>query len=379
MKRLFSRGPSVGVVIPAYDVERYLDECVGSLVTQSHRRWQAVIVDDGSTDRTGQKADTWASRDHRISVVHQPNAGLGAARNVGASLVGGDYLYFLDSDDLLNGSDALATLVASLEESGSDFATSSILWWRSKHNSDFDGPMDEPPWMRRLHNPPLRAARVDDRAEILGDVFAWNKLFRRSWWDDRGLAWPEGTRYEDQPTTTRAFLGGTFDVLSARTYLWRIREGSITQTRASSVQDLADRWETKRQSLASVRAYGSAEVEEVFVDRVLAGDLWRYFLLVPGATEEWWRLLRAGVLELWGTRSLAHSGLPPVHRLAGWLVAEDRRADVIALMEWVATLDGPAPRVQDVATGAWRLSVPHSVVDETTVAPEALALRDHEV
>jgi hypothetical protein len=52
---------------------------------------------------------------------------------------------------------------------------------------------------------------------------------------------------------------------------------------------------------------------------------------------------------------------------------------VASLMEWVAGLDGPAPRVQDVGTGAWRLSVPHAVVDETTVAPEALALRDHEV
>jgi len=112
---------------------------------------------------------------------------------------------------------------------------------------------------------------------------------------------------------------------------------------------------------------------------VLAGDLWRYFLLVPGCTPEWWRLLRSGVLELWGRRSLVHSGLPPVHRLAGWLVEQDRRADVTALMEWVAVLDGPAPRVQDVATGAWRLSVPPSVLDETTVVPEALALRDHEI
>jgi CDP-glycerol glycerophosphotransferase len=121
------------------------------------------------------------------------------------------------------------------------------------------------------------------------------------------------------------------------------------------------------------------EVEEVFVDRVLAGDLWRYFLLVPGASEEWWRLLRAGVLELWGQRSLVHSGLPPVHRLAGWLVEQDRRADVSALMAWAASLDGPAPRAQDIATGAWRIVVPPSVLDETTVAPEALALRGHEV
>ena len=58
---------------------------------------------------------------------------------------------------------------------------------------------------------------------------------------------------------------------------------------------------------------------------------------------------------------------------------EDRRADVTALMEWVAGLDGPAPRVQDVATGAWRLSIPHAVLDETTVDPAALVLRDHEL
>jgi CDP-glycerol glycerophosphotransferase len=318
-----------------------------------------------------------AGRDRRISVVHQPNAGLGAARNAGLAHVGGDYLAFLDSDDLLQPT-ALATLVGSLEASGSDFATASVLQWASTDDGGPDGPQTEPPWMRRLHRPPLRGARIEQRPELLGDVFAWNKLFRRAWWDSLGLTWPEGVRYEDQPTTTRAFLGGTFDVLTEPTYLWRIREGSITQTRAT-VQDLADRWETKRMALASVREHGSAEVEQVFVDRVLAGDLWRYFLLVPGCTPEWWRLLRSGVLEIWGRRTLVESGLPPVHRLAGWLVAEDRRAEVTALMEWFSGLDGPAPRVQDVSTGRWRLAVPDSVLDETTVDPAALALRDHEV
>lgn len=375
--RLFSRAPLVGVVIPAWGVEEWLDDCIRSLLAQTHTRWEAVVVDDGSVDRTGEIADEWARRDVRISVVHTVNGGLGAARNLGTQHVRGDYLAFLDSDDLLQPT-AFTNLVGSLEESGSDFATGSILWWLSKKNSDVDGPMDEPPWMKRLHNPPERGVRIEQRPELLGDVFAWNKLFRRSWWDAHGLTWPEGVRYEDQPTTTRAFLEGTFDVLAQTTYVWRIREGSITQTRASSVQDLSDRWETKRASLASVRAHGSAEVEAVFVDRVLAGDLWRYFLLVPGASEEWWRLLRAGVLEFWGQRSLVHSGLPPLHRLAGWLVEQDRRPDANALMEWAATLDGPAPRAQDVATGAWRLAVPAWVLDDSTVDPAALALREHE-
>ena len=368
--RLFRMAPLVAVVIPAWGVEDYLDDCVRSLLAQTHTRWEAVIVDDGSLDRTGDIAEEWARRDVRISVVHSVNGGLGAARNLGAQHIGGDYLAFLDSDDVLPPT-AYADLVAALEDSGSDFATGSVVRWEG-------GELIEPPWMRRLHRP-LRGTRIGERPEVLGDVFAWNKLWRRSFWNSAALSWPEGVRYEDQPTTTRAFLVGTFDVLDAVVYHWRIREGSITQTRASSIKDLSDRWETKRQALASVREHGSAEVEEVFVDRVMAGDLWRYFLLVPGASQEWWRLLRGGVLELWGHRSLVHSGLPPVHRLAGWLVEQDRRADVTALMEWAGALDGPAPRAQDIATGVWRIVVPPSVLDETTVAPEALALRSHEL
>jgi len=378
MKRWLSRSPLVGVVVPAYGVERWIDECLGSLVAQEHSRWEAVVVDDGSLDRSGEKAEAWARRDRRIRVVHTANAGLGAARNTGVRHVRGDYLAFLDSDDILQPT-AYASLVGALEESGSDFATSSILWWPSKENSDLDGPLTEPPWMRRLHRPPLRGARIEDRPAILGDVFAWNKLYRRTWWDAHGFSWPEGTRYEDQPVTTRAFLDGTFDVLQETTYLWRVREGSITQTRAT-VADLRDRWATKRVSLTAVREHGSPAVEETFVDEVLAGDLWRYFLLVPGCDDEWWRLLHEGVRELWGDRSLTHSRLAPVHRLAGWLVEQDRRADVVRLMEWFTGLDGErAPRAQDPVTGDWRLAVPAEVLAEGTVDPAALALRPDEV
>ncbi|MCD6639311.1 MAG: glycosyltransferase, partial [Nocardioides sp.] len=332
MKWRRRRGPLVGVVVPAYGVEQWLDACLTSLVEQRHRHWEAVVVDDGSPDRSGEIAEEWARRDSRIRVVHTPNGGLGAARNVGVAHVRGDYLAFLDSDDVLP-PEAYSVLVDALEASGSDFATASVLTWPWT-DDDHHGPLDEPPWMRRLHRPPLRGARVEDRPEILGDVFAWNKMFRRSWWDAAGLAWPEGIRYEDQPTTTRAYLSGRFDVLPEAVYHWRIRSGSITQTRAG-LDDLRDRWETKQMALEAVRDHGSAEVEQVFVDRVMAGDLWRYFLLVPGCDDAWWALLRSGIASLWGERSLVHSGLPPVHRLAGWLVEQDRRDDVVALMRWV--------------------------------------------
>ncbi|MCW2832119.1 MAG: glycosyl transferase, family 2 [Nocardioides sp.] len=366
--------PTVSVVVPAYGVEAYLPACLDSLLAQHWQSWQAIVVDDGSPDRSGEIAEAYASRDARIRVVHVENGGLGSARNVGARHADADFLAFLDSDDVLP-RDALASLTTSLLESGSDFATGSIVRWEQ------DG-LHEPPWMKRLHSP-ARGLRIAERPEILGDVFAWNKVFRRSFWDDSGLDWPEGIRYEDQPTTTRAFMAGTFDVLPAIVYHWRIRDdgSSITQQR-SSVRDLTDRWTTKRMAYAAVRSAGDRGVEDVFQMRVLAGDLWRYFLEIPAADDEWWTLLRDGVREFWGDDgSLTGSGLPPVHRLCGWLVEHDRRAEAAALMTWVASLDGPAPQTGDGSADhrGRHVDVPSEVLDLSTVAPAALALRSYEM
>ena len=371
MRLLRRRAPLVSVVVPAYAVEEWLPECLAGLVAQTHREWEAVVVDDGSPDRSGEIAEEWAGRERRIRVVHTPNGGLGAARNEGTRHARGDYLAFLDSDDVLP-PDAYATLASSLEDSGADFVTGSMVRLE-------DGERVEPRWMRRLHSPPLAAARIGDRPEILGDVFAWNKLFRTSFWHDAGLSWPEGVRYEDQPATTRAFLAGRFDVRPEVVYHWRIRTdgSSITQQR-TAITDLHDRWETKRQSLASVREHGDAAVTEVFVDRVLAGDLWRYFLHLPEGSDEWWETLRGGILELWGDRSLVHSGLTPVHRLCGWLVEQGRRDEAAALMGHVAAHRAPLPRTTDPATGTVRLDVPPGLVELSTVDPRALMLRPHE-
>jgi CDP-glycerol glycerophosphotransferase len=360
-------GPLVSVVVPVYDVAAYLPDALDSLLTQTHRALEVVVVDDGSTDDSGALADDYAARDDRVRVVHTENHGLGAARNEGLRHATGDYVGFLDSDDVLP-RDAVALLVESLERSGADFATGSIVRWEGDA-------LVEPPWMRRLHRPRRAAIEIAEHPEILGDVFAWNKLFRRAFWECAGLAWPEGLRYEDQPCTTRAYLAGRFDVLPEVVYRWRIRHDgtSITQQRAS-VRDLTDRIVTKRMALESVRAHGDDEVERVFVDRVLAGDLPRYFAEIPGCSDEWWALLVAGVREFWGARSLTHSGLTPAHRLTGWLVEQDRREDAAAVMTYVAGLGRPVDRV--TTEGGTRIDVPG--IDPATVAPAALLLRDGE-
>jgi CDP-glycerol glycerophosphotransferase len=357
--------PRVSVVVPVYDVERWLPASLDSLLAQEGVDLEVVVVDDGSPDSSGEIANAYAARDARVSVLHVANGGLGSARNRGTERVTGEYLGFLDSDDVL-AAGALATLTGTLEESGSDFVTGSVARWEH-------GALDEPPWMRRLHRQRRLGLAAREHPEILGDVFAWNKLFRTSFWRAHGLEWPEGVRYEDQPTTTRAYLAGTFDVIPDVVYHWRIRHdgSSITQQRAS-VADLRDRWRTKRMSLDAVEEYDDPGTSAYFLDRVLAGDLHRYFTEIPGASDEWWELLVEGVHAMWGERSLVHSGLPPVHRLVGWLVEQDRRADAEAVVRWLSTLDGPALRADG------RLVVPPDVLDTSTVDAAALAVRDPE-
>ena len=357
--------PRVSVVVPVYDVERWLPESLDSLLSQEGVDLEVIVVDDGSPDGSGAIADGYAARDDRVAVLHVANGGLGSARNVGTERVTGEYLGFLDSDDLLPPG-ALATLAGTLEASGSDFVTGSIVRMEG-------GGLHEPPWMRRLHRERRLGITAREHPEILGDVFAWNKLFRTSYWRDQGLEWPEGVRYEDQPTTTRAYLAGSFDVVPEVVYRWRIRDdgSSITQQRAS-VPDLTDRWRTKRMTLDAVEEYDDPGTSAYFVDRVMAGDLHRYFAEIPGASDEWWALLVGGVRDLWGDRSLVHSGLPPVHRLVGWLVEHDRRDDAASVVRWLLTLDAPAPREGD------HLVVPAGVLDVSTVDPAALALREHE-
>lgn len=377
--------------MPAYDVAAWLPACLDSILASEHRELDVVVVDDGSPDDCGEIAEAYARRDARLRVVHTENRGLGAARNEGLRHVRGDVIGFCDSDDVVPAT-AYAAMLAALGRSRSDFVTGSIVRWEG------DG-LHEPPWMRRLHTDGagLRLT-ADDHPEILGDVFAWNKLFRREFWDRAGLSWPEGLRYEDQPATTRAYLLGQFDVLPDIVYHWRIRTDgtSITQQR-SSVRDLADRVLTKRMSLASVRELGGPDVERVFVDRVLAGDLWRYFSEIPGCSDEWWNLLRDMVREFWGERTLVESFLPPAQRVVGWLVGEDRRADAARLVAYAAGLGHPVPRITDGPGGPGGtggsdgpdgpdgsdgpdilLDIPPEVIDPTTLPRAVVLLRRHE-
>jgi glycosyltransferase involved in cell wall biosynthesis len=109
-----STNPLVSIVIPIYNVEFYLDDCLNSLMKQAYQNWQAILVNDGSPDNSADIAAKFCQLDPRFQLINQENKGLGGARNTGVKHAIGEYLFFLDSDDIITGT-ALTEMVTLLE------------------------------------------------------------------------------------------------------------------------------------------------------------------------------------------------------------------------------------------------------------------------
>lgn len=91
----------ISVIIPIYNVEKYLDKCIETVINQTYSNLEIILVDDGSTDLSGKKCDEWKKKDKRIIVVHKENGGLSSARNAGIDIATGKYISFIDSDDFV--------------------------------------------------------------------------------------------------------------------------------------------------------------------------------------------------------------------------------------------------------------------------------------
>ena len=113
--------PLISIIVPVYRVEQYLPKCLDSIMTQTYRNLEIILVDDGSPDRCGEICEAYVRKDNRILVVHQENAGLSAARNIGLEIFHGEYLMFVDSDDYLH-QDAIRILYERMIADESDIA-----------------------------------------------------------------------------------------------------------------------------------------------------------------------------------------------------------------------------------------------------------------
>ncbi|MFC8698798.1 bifunctional glycosyltransferase/CDP-glycerol:glycerophosphate glycerophosphotransferase [Streptomyces parvus] len=317
--------PLVSVVVPVHNVEAYLEDCLRSVAEQTLDAIEVVMVDDGSTDGSARIAAEFAARDSRFRLIRQQNAGLSAARNTGVrhTTPTVPYLAFADSDDVVV-HDAYERMTASLESSGSDLVTGNV--WR------LTGQGRQQAWQYRWLTGPRSRTHITRDPRLLADRVAWNKVFRRSFWDTHAFAFPEGRLYEDTPVMIPAhYLAGSVDVLAEHVYYWRVREGSITRRR-TDVTGVRDRIAACEQvsaflggrDAAQRRAYDASCLRDdfgYFLDGLpMGGEAYRAaFLEGAGAFVD-----RAGpeVLE----------GLPVELRIKWRLVRERRLAELLEVL-----------------------------------------------
>ena len=130
--------PKITVIVPVYRAEKYLHDCVGSILSQSVSDFQLILVDDGSPDNCGKLCDDYAAQDRRVISLHQENAGQAAARNLALEKAAGEWLCFVDSDDRIH-PDMLKLLLQAAEESGAGISMCQMLE-SPEFPSDFDRP-----------------------------------------------------------------------------------------------------------------------------------------------------------------------------------------------------------------------------------------------
>lgn len=264
--------PRVSVVVPIFNVERYLTDCLESLAQQTMTDLEVVMVDDGSTDSSATIAAAFAEQDERFLLVRQPNGGLGNARNTGADRAHGDYLAFVDSDDVVT-KHAYELLAGSLDRTGSDFATGNF--YRLTTVGTRQAGM-----VFTAFNASRARTHVSRHPALLNDRTAWNKLFRRTFWDQHAFRWPEGVLYEDIPVTLPAHvLAQAVDVIREPVYLWRARVGdstSITQRR-TELRAVRDRYNAVDGVSRFLADRGETDLKARYDESVADQDL-KYFL-----------------------------------------------------------------------------------------------------
>ncbi|MES4887773.1 bifunctional glycosyltransferase family 2 protein/CDP-glycerol:glycerophosphate glycerophosphotransferase [Streptomyces sp. NPDC096012] len=280
--------PRLSVIVPMYDVEHYLPACLDSLAAQTYEDFEVLMVDDGSPDGSAAIAESYAARDPRFRLIRKENGGLGAARNTGIAHISpeAEFLTFVDSDDLIP-PDAYRLMVGSLDETGSDFATGNVFHLKGEKTWQV-------PLMRMLAGEARQRTHIAEYAKLVADRIACNKVFRRTFWEKHGFAFPEGRLYEDTPVTMRAhYLADAVDVISEACYYWRLREGesapSITQRRTdpAGVRDRVTSVLEISDFLGRQSGDTFARLKQEYDTRVLVDDLRLFLNVVPDGDEEY--------------------------------------------------------------------------------------------
>lgn len=211
----------ISIIVPVYNVENYIRECIDSILAQTISSFELILVDDGSKDESGKICDEYADTDDRIRVIHKENGGLSSARNRGLDEAKGDYICFVDSDDAVS-ADYLEKLYAAIKKGNADIVVCDI---DAPKLSTADMSVNSP-----LSMPVLEAKRwlYDQTSrEYVLMVVAWNKIYAKELLN--GIRYPEGRLHEDEFMIGRVLSRAkTVSFVPDKLYVYRDNASGIT-------------------------------------------------------------------------------------------------------------------------------------------------------
>ncbi|MGP4966587.1 bifunctional glycosyltransferase/CDP-glycerol:glycerophosphate glycerophosphotransferase [Glutamicibacter ardleyensis] len=269
--------PLVSIVIPVYNVQRYIGTTIDSILAQEHEEFELILVDDGSDDESPEICDHYASLDPRIRVIHKKNEGVSIARNTGIAQAKGEYLAFVDGDDELYPY-SLSLMVQQAMATGADVVSGNVRRtkgtrsWQSWHH-------------KKSHTTDRSKASLAVVPELLYDTVIWNKLYRLDFWRNNNFSFPHGVIFEDMFLAFQAYeKANHVDIISEPIYQWRVREeeSSATQQKGN-VKNVVDRELALSHLWTALKAKGNKELIDVFLLKLVEGDLW---FNVSGISEE---------------------------------------------------------------------------------------------
>lgn len=261
--------PLISIIVPVYQVKEYVGECIESLLTQTYTNLEILLVDDGSTDGSGAICDQYAGRDDRVRVVHQENQGPSVARNAGLDCAKGEYIAFVDSDDVVL-SDFIETLFGLVRKYQADIAacayvkcqTNEVERIRSAAESSNCAESEDKDQQEICMSSEQMLRQWHGRYKKWETV-AWNKLYRKDVFD-RGKAdvirFPVGRKLEDVLTSHLIAVNAERIALTMRElYLYRIRPDSrASQSRTAQLMDENLRAQRERMAFFKKKQYWRA-------------------------------------------------------------------------------------------------------------------------
>ncbi|MBE1535617.1 bifunctional glycosyltransferase/CDP-glycerol:glycerophosphate glycerophosphotransferase [Actinomadura algeriensis] len=330
--------PDVSVVVIAYNDARRLPRAVASTLAQSLRSVETVIVNDASTDRTGDVAERLAAaHPGRVRAVHLPvnSGGCGRPRNTGIDRSDGRFVMFLDSDDLLD-RHACLNLVAAAEDTGADLVSG--LCTRVFLNRPPHAKNRTRPWYPRLYERSAVYGSLAENPDLLYDTLSTNKAYRREFLDEHGLRFVERLHYEDLLFTAEAYLAAERTALIPhRVYNWLVKEaaaGPSISNRRAELANFADRLEIHRRIDMLFALRGAHDLKRAKDVKFLNHDLVLYLRELrgrdPGHRARFLDLA-AGYLADLDPRACEDAN--PMAAIAAYLVREGDHAAAIAAAE----------------------------------------------